>query len=322
VDGIAVGDPHELLRAAKSAPDVTAALFLLRGGFDLHWGIWDRHRKHDRNRRAREVPSPGSDDAICPPAGQARLVVEITWLGHSTVLIELDGVRLLTDPVVRERVGPLLRVAPPVPPGALDAIDAVLLSHMHADHADAASLRRVSSSLVIAPRGAARWLGKNRIAGEVRELVAGEDEVVGSLRVTATPATHDARRWPLGARVEPVGFVVRGKGASAYFAGDTDLYPAMAELAGTIGVGLLPVSGWGPTLGPGHLDPERAAQAAAIIAPRVAVPIHWGTLSPRRPMRRHPDPLRPPTDFARLVAGRAPDVEVRVLAPGDKTMLE
>jgi L-ascorbate metabolism protein UlaG (beta-lactamase superfamily) len=248
--------------------------------------------------------------------------LEITWLGHSTVLIELDGVRLLTDPVVRDRVGPLVRVAAPVPPSALDAIDAVLLSHMHADHADAASLRQVGSPLVIAPRGAGRWLAKKRVAGEVREIVAGEDHVVDSVRVTATPATHDARRWPLGARAEPIGFVVRGPGGSAYFAGDTDLQPAMAELARSIDVALLPVSGWGPTLGPGHLDAERATEAAAMIAPRVVVPIHWGTLSPRRPMRRHPDPARPPQEFARLMAGHAPEVEVRVLAPGDKTVVE
>jgi L-ascorbate metabolism protein UlaG (beta-lactamase superfamily) len=249
-------------------------------------------------------------------------VLEITWLGHSTVLIELDGVRLLTDPVVRDRIGLLVRVAPPVRPAAMDAIDAVLLSHLHADHADAASLRQVASPLVIAPRGAGRWLAKKRVAGEVREIVAGEDHVVDSVHVAATPATHDARRWPLGVRAEPVGFAVRGPGGSAYFAGDTDLHPAMAELAGSTDVALLPVSGWGPTLGPGHLDAARAAEAAAMIAPRVAVPIHWGTLSPRRPMARHPDPARPPQEFARLVAARSPEVEVRVLAPGDTTAVE
>jgi L-ascorbate metabolism protein UlaG (beta-lactamase superfamily) len=119
-----------------------------------------------------------------------------------------------------------------------------------------------------------------------------------------------------------VGFVVRGKGGSAYFAGDTDLHPAMADLAGSIEVALLPVSGWGPTLGPGHLDAERATEAAAMIEPRVAVPIHWGTLSPRRPMRRHPDPAGPPQDFARLVARRTPEVEVRVLAVGERTVVE
>src|SRR3954469_23695288 len=120
---------------------------------------------------APQAASPGSDDATRAPAGDARPMLEITWLGHSTVLIELDRVRLLTDPVVRDRVGPLVRVAPPVRSSALDAIDAVLLSHLHADHADAPSLRQVKSPLVIAPRGAGRWLAKNHVAGEARELV-------------------------------------------------------------------------------------------------------------------------------------------------------
>jgi L-ascorbate metabolism protein UlaG (beta-lactamase superfamily) len=234
------------------------------------------------------------------------------------VLIELDGVRLLTDPVVRNRLGPLVRVAPPVAPPLLEGIDAVLLSHLHADHAHVPSLRRLRSPLVIAPRGAGAWLRK-RMSGEVREMSEGSSEVIESIRLTATPATHDARRWLLGVRAEPIGFVVRGSGGSAYFAGDTDLFPGMADLAGSIDVALLPVAGWGATLGPGHLDAARAAEAAAMIAPRVAVPIHWGTLSPRRPMRRHPDPSRPPNEFALLAAERAPGVEVRVLAPGDRT---
>jgi L-ascorbate metabolism protein UlaG (beta-lactamase superfamily) len=114
-----------------------------------------------------------------------------------------------------------------------------------------------------------------------------------------------------------VGYVARGEN-SAYFAGDTGLFPAMAELAGSIGVALLPVSGWGPTLGPGHLDAARAAEAADLIAPRVAIPIHWGTFAPIRPLKGHPDPSRPPREFAELVARRAPEVEVRVLEPGER----
>jgi L-ascorbate metabolism protein UlaG (beta-lactamase superfamily) len=173
---------------------------------------------------------------------------------------------------------------------------------------------------VLAPRGAGRWLVKHGV-GDVREIGIGEEQRVGPVRVVATPATHDARRRPLGPRAEPVGFVVRGERSSAYFAGDTDLFPAMAALAGSIDVALLPVSGWGPTLGPGHLDAARAAEAAALIAPRVAVPIHWGTLSPRRPLRRHPAPGRPPQEFAALVARQAPGVEVRVLEPGERTVV-
>ena len=81
--------------------------------------------------------------------------------------------------------------------------------------------------------------------------------------------------------------------------------------------------GWGPSVGGGHLDPESAARALALIQPRVAVPIHWGTFYPLWLRRLRPDPLiRPPLEFARLASDLAPDVDVRVLQPGGETALE
>ena len=106
-----------------------------------------------------------------------------------------------------------------------------------------------------------------------------------------------------------------------YFAGDTDLFDAMAELRGSVALALLPVWGWGPRLGPGHLDPERAARAAAMIAPEVAIPIHWGTFAPVWPGGRLADPARPAREFERLTNRYAPSVEVRVLAPGGRTVI-
>jgi L-ascorbate metabolism protein UlaG (beta-lactamase superfamily) len=103
-----------------------------------------------------------------------------------------------------------------------------------------------------------------------------------------------------------------------YFAGDTDLLDDMDGLVEGLDVALLPVWGWGPSLGPGHMDPEAAARAAAMLRPRVAVPIHWGTLFPAGLKRWRPGPLTdPPHAFARHVAALAPDVAVRVLAPGE-----
>jgi L-ascorbate metabolism protein UlaG (beta-lactamase superfamily) len=104
-----------------------------------------------------------------------------------------------------------------------------------------------------------------------------------------------------------------------YFAGDTDLFPGMEELR-PLDVALLPVAGWGPKLGPGHMDAERAACAAQVLRPRIAVPIHWGTLHPRwkGPGSWFSDP---PETFAARVAGLAPDVVVRVLAPGESLEL-
>jgi L-ascorbate metabolism protein UlaG (beta-lactamase superfamily) len=236
----------------------------------------------------------------------------VTWLGHATVLLDLDGVRLLTDPVLGRRIGPLMRVVPSVDAAALGSVDCVLLSHLHADHADLPSLRRLGAP-VIAPDGAGEWL---RGAGlsHVRELAAGDEATVGGVRVVATPAAHDPRRRPLGPEADPVGFVIHGS-RRVYFAGDTDLFEGMDELRGAVDVALLPVWGWGPSVGEGHLDPERAARAAAVIEPALAIPIHWGTFA--LPWARDGDSERPAGEFAAFVRELAPGVEVRVLRPGE-----
>jgi L-ascorbate metabolism protein UlaG (beta-lactamase superfamily) len=192
-------------------------------------------------------------------------------------------------------------------------VDAVLLSHLHYDHLDLPSLKMLPNDVrVLAPAGAGALL---RSAGvrQVEELLPGETAEVSGVRIEATPAEHDDRRRPLGARATPLGFVVRGR-TSVYFAGDTDVFPGMADLA-PIDAALLPVAGWGPTLGPGHMDAEQAAEAAALLRPAVAVPIHWGTLHPRG-RRRGAWFHTPPHMFAARVAELAPEVDVRVLEPG------
>jgi L-ascorbate metabolism protein UlaG (beta-lactamase superfamily) len=122
----------------------------------------------------------------------------------------------------------------------------------------------------------------------------------------------------LGPAAGPVGYVVRGS-RSAYFAGDTDLHHTMAHLRGSIDVALLPVWGWGRSVGPGHLDPGSAARAAALIAPAVAIPIHWGTFA--LPLIARGDLERPAREFAALTNRHAPNVDVRVLAPGERTII-
>jgi L-ascorbate metabolism protein UlaG (beta-lactamase superfamily) len=241
----------------------------------------------------------------------------VTWAGHATVLLETAGSRLVTDPVLGRRVGALRRLAPPVSPAIGEDIDAVLLSHSHADHLDLPSLRRIGTSVpVVAPPAAAEVL-RRRGFRSTRDVTPGSVVRLGGATVEVTPAQHDGRRWPYGRSADAVGFLVHGDPA-IYFAGDTDLFPEMSLLAGRVDVALLPVWGWGPTLGPGHLDPERAAEAAATIRPRVAIPIHWGTLAP--PLRRPAlDAItRPARHFAEAVERLAPDVDVRVLAPGER----
>jgi L-ascorbate metabolism protein UlaG (beta-lactamase superfamily) len=244
--------------------------------------------------------------------------VEITWVGHATVLIEIDGVRVLTDPVLGRRVGPLVRVGPSPDPEALRDIDAVVVSHLHHDHLDPRSLRRVSGEALV-PAGAGKWLRRRRIRG-VREVRVGDEVSFGPVRVTAVTATHDHRRLRLGPTADPLGFTVTGS-SSVYFAGDTDLYDEMADLGG-IDVALLPVWGWGSTLGPGHLDPERAAQAAALISPRVAIPIHWGSLALPKLIRGSAGTDRPAREFVDFAGRFAPGVEVRLLQPGGRTVVD
>jgi L-ascorbate metabolism protein UlaG (beta-lactamase superfamily) len=116
-----------------------------------------------------------------------------------------------------------------------------------------------------------------------------------------------------------LGYLLHGP-QRIYFAGDTDLFAGMAELAGHVDVALVPIWGWGPRIPAGHLDPARAAEAIARIRPRLAVPIHWGTLRAWG-AQRGLDPAAPARAFADAVRRVAPHTEVRVLMPGERTAL-
>jgi L-ascorbate metabolism protein UlaG (beta-lactamase superfamily) len=202
------------------------------------------------------------------------------------------------------------------PPEVPADIDAVLISHLHHDHLDRPSLRLLDGPpRVIAPRGSARLARRPGIA--VEELRPGDRAEVNGVPVAAVRAVHGSTRlWRAGPRGEPLGFVV-GTAPSVYFAGDTDLFPEMERL-GPLDVALLPVAGWGPKLGPGHMDAARAAEAVALLRARVAIPIHWGTLFPR--LTQLGEWFSGPGDeFAAQVAAVAPESEVRVLRPGEST---
>jgi L-ascorbate metabolism protein UlaG (beta-lactamase superfamily) len=225
-------------------------------------------------------------------------VVRITWLGHSTVQIELDGVRLLTDPVFRRWLLHMRRVA--LSPEAVEDVDAVLVSHLHHDHFDTRALARLGPARVLVPSGTrVRTLGFEHVD-------VGESVEVGPVTVTATRAEHGKTR----AR----GYLISGS-VRVYFAGDTDLFDGMRALA-PVDIALLPIAGWGPRLPPGHLDPLRAAQALELLRPRIAVPIHWGTYR-RIGLSRDERILREPAaSFAELARAHAPDVDVRILPVG------
>jgi L-ascorbate metabolism protein UlaG (beta-lactamase superfamily) len=192
-------------------------------------------------------------------------------------------------------------------------LTAILVSHAHYDHLDLPSLRLLGRNVpIVAPRGSRPLL---RRFSDVRELQVGQEVRFGEVAVTATPAVHTSRRLTMRS-TESVGYVVSGS-RSVYFAGDTDLFDGMADLAGSLDVALIPVAGWGSKVGVGHLDPERAARALQLLKPRIAVPIHWGTLS----LAHKETSSEPPETFKRLAGELAPDVDVRIVPPGGELAL-
>jgi L-ascorbate metabolism protein UlaG (beta-lactamase superfamily) len=263
--------------------------------------------------------SVGTDEGR--DGGAAAKLPQLTFLGHSTVLIELGGVRVLTDPVLRTRVAHLNRVVAPVPRGSWDDTDVVLISHLHHDHCDLPTLRALGNDVrLVVPVGAGAFLRRQGFR-DVTELPVGSSIVHDGVSITATPAVHDGRREPFGPRAEAIGFlVVHGEGrdeASVYFAGDTDIFDAMTDVHPDLDVALIPVWGWGPNLGPGHLTPREAARAAALLKPRYAVPVHWGTLFPFGLRTFMPGLLtHPPLAFAAAVRALRLDVEVLIAQPG------
>ena len=245
--------------------------------------------------------------------------VEVDFVGHATTRLVVAGASILTDPFLRARLGPLERHGPAPGPAADRDVDVVLISHGHPDHFDPRSLAALHGTpTVVVPRG----LGARAracVRGEVIEVEAGDRVAFGPVTVETVPASH----WisPGAPRARPVGYVVDA-GTRIYFAGDTGSYSGLDRVLAGVDIALLPVWTWGPHRGPGHLGPKSAAQALAGAGRTVAIPIHWGTLYPRRLHRVWSGPLREPGDrFADHARRLAPDATVRVLRPGEETVV-
>ena len=255
--------------------------------------------------------------AAAPAASAGPHHAAITFLGHSTVLIEVDDLRILTDPVLRSGFGPVRRQVKAVLPELFADLDAVFISHGHHDHLDPPSLRGIPGKpTVIVPKGFGTQVSKLGL-GPVEEVEPGDLLTIDRVRFEVVMAEHSGRREPFGPEGPAIGCVVAGS-RTIYFPGDTDVFPGMADLTGRLDVALLPVWGWGPTIGDGHMDPQRAADAAALLRPRLAIPIHFGTFYPAGLRRMVPKPFDTPgATFAEAMARTAPDIPVRILAPGD-----
>jgi L-ascorbate metabolism protein UlaG (beta-lactamase superfamily) len=254
-----------------------------------------------------------------PDAGATGGVV--SYLGHATVGIELAGVQVLTDPILTKGISFVRRVGAR-PDVVRDLPRLVLISHGHHDHLHMGSLRHAGSGLsLVVPVGLGALVRKWGYRDAI-ELPIGETMRHGDLDITAVAAVHSGLRVPFGPRADAIGFIISGGGRTIYFAGDTDLFDGMAEI-GDLGLdlALLPVWGWGPRLGPGHLDPVRAAMAVEMLRPRLAIPIHWGTLWPMAMPWRRRVLTEPPLDLVAAVEKRGLPTKVVILEPGHQLEL-
>ncbi len=243
-----------------------------------------------RRLRASRRPRPGAAPLV--PFDRAALARNpaLTWIGHASFFVRLDGASFLTDPVWSERASPVgfagpRRLVPPgVPLEVLPRADFALVSHDHYDHADLATIRRLAERGVpfVVPAGMAELV--RGAGGTVHaELGWWEATELAGVTVTCVPARHFSGRGLTGRnRRLWAGFVVTGKTRRFYHAGDTALFEGFAEIGrrlGPIDLAALPIGAYQPRamMGPVHLDPEQAVRAALEVGARRVVAMHFGT---------------------------------------------
>jgi L-ascorbate metabolism protein UlaG (beta-lactamase superfamily) len=230
-----------------------------------------------RSLLAPTLRAPGAGVAAEPAGG-----ISVTYVGHATVLVRLDGATLLTDPVYSSRlILPKRLVAPGVRLEHLPPLDVVLVSHGHMDHLDVPTHRRLPKAETVAV--VARNLA-DLVAGcgyrEIVELGWGEELTIRGVRITALPVKHWGTRSLLPDGRGYTGFLVEHAHGTVFFPGDTAYFPGFRDYGRryAIDVALLPIGAYSPpSFRRVHMNPEDALTAAADLGARYMVPIHWGT---------------------------------------------
>jgi L-ascorbate metabolism protein UlaG (beta-lactamase superfamily) len=233
-------------------------------------------------------------------------VPTVTWIGHATLLVQLDGVNILTDPTWNKHAGPLpFGMERLVPPGLrfqdLPHIDAVVISHDHYDHLDLATVQRLAREhhpTFFVPLGLRGWL-RDRGVRDVVELDWWDGQTFRGLTFTATPSQHSSGRglFDQNERLWCSWVIADQRGKRLFFAGDTGYTPAMAEIGQRLGpfdVAAIPIGGYSAygAHHPNHVNPEEAMQLFDDVRGRIFVPVHWGTFAlNREPFREPPERL-------------------------------
>lgn len=218
--------------------------------------------------------------------------LRVTWLGHSSVLIEIDGHRVITDPVFSDRTSPLSWVgpqryyAPPLAFTELPAIDAVLISHDHYDHLDYRTIVAMKGwkTTFIVPLGVGAHLAYWGVpTAHIIELDWWERTTLGNLTVVCTPARHASGRTPFDKDATLwASYALIGTTRRAYYSGDTGLFPAMKQIGAQLGpfdVTMIEVGQYNRAWPDWHIGPEQAVTAHKWLRGRVLLPIHWALFS-------------------------------------------
>jgi L-ascorbate metabolism protein UlaG (beta-lactamase superfamily) len=215
-----------------------------------------------------------------------------TWLGHSTVLIEIDGIKVLTDPVWGPRASPMRIAGPkrfqpiPVSLRAMPEVDVVVISHDHYDHLDYPTIRALAKSQVpfVTSLGVGAHLEGWGVQPErITELDWWESHQVGGLQITAAPSQHFSGRTP-GTRNATLwsSFTLRSNNHRVFFSGDTGLTTEYSDIRARLGpfeLIMLEIGAWDAAWGDIHLGPENALKALALLGDGAFLPVHWGTFS-------------------------------------------
>ncbi len=243
---------------------------------------------------SRPEPSPRFVPDVTPARPPARVEgaqLRVTLINHSTVLLQRNGLNILTDPIWSERASPLVSIGPRrhrepgVPWQDLPAIDIVLISHNHYDHLDLATLRRLAhrgQSRFVVPLGVARLLQSQKI-GPVDELDWGDSLPIPGAIIHAVPAIHFSARGLFDRnRTLWCGFVIEAAGGIVYFAADTAFGSHFAQIRERFGsprLALLPIGAYEPRwfMSPVHMGPDEAIRAHDILGAATSVAIHHGT---------------------------------------------
>jgi L-ascorbate metabolism protein UlaG (beta-lactamase superfamily) len=241
----------------------------------------------------RHVGLPAAPVPVVPttfPAAAGDLAV--TWFGHSTALLEVDGRRVLVDPVWGERVspspllGPRRLHRPPVPVDRLPAVDAVLISHDHYDHLDLPTVRalvRGQSAPFVVPTGIGVHLrGWGVPEDRIVELAWDDATTVAGLTLTCTEARHFSGRFFARDTTLWASWAIAGPRHRVWFGGDTGYTPAFAGIGARLGpfdLTLLPIGAYNDAWQHMHMTPEEALRAHGDVGGRVLVPVHWATFN-------------------------------------------